>query len=172
MAWLFGAVLVSWAAPCLALPSFPGDVDQFLMMPGLVEKLFPMTMTSAPGCNLCHLDGGGSELGPFGNSLGLSPSTVSDPALFSALASLESTNPRGLDDLKMGINPNTDPAFLSADPSPQYGCTIGSSRREAGRTDVLIWCCIAAMTTVCYRRRRAKPGASARATLRAIGGIT
>jgi hypothetical protein len=110
------------ALPASAEPSFPKDVDTFIMQPGLVEGLFPDS--SQPGCHLCHVNGslGQLPLTPFGTALRIQSTAPSDGELQAALGTLSSTNPRAFMDLEMGQDPNQDPTALSGDPVPQYGC--------------------------------------------------
>jgi hypothetical protein len=105
-----------------AEPNFPATVDAFIMQPGLVEGLF--SDTNPPGCRLCHQNGavGGVPLTAFGTALGIQSTAPSADELTAALKQLQGTNPRAIQDLEMGMNPNSDPAALSDDPVPEYGC--------------------------------------------------
>jgi MYXO-CTERM domain-containing protein len=119
--------VTAWSAPAVASTSFPAVVDQHLKLTGAttVENAYP---PAGMGCLLCHMtpSGGIGTNNTFGAKLrekgavGAEPSTVGP-----ALDALEQVDPRAIDDLVMGINPNDDSEDpVRPLPQPEYGCAM------------------------------------------------
>jgi MYXO-CTERM domain-containing protein len=130
---LVGAALF-WSPSALAHQEYPPAVDSTLGLKKTVETFLPPT-----GCQLCHQgSGGATQLNSFGSllvsSYGLSndPIAAHVPSLEQALMNLEGSDPKAVQDLKNGIDPNTDPVvFENALPAPQYGCSLASQPVES-----------------------------------------
>jgi MYXO-CTERM domain-containing protein len=151
-----GCTLVLTSAPrAQAEPSFPADVDAFIMQPGLVEALYPNS--SPPGCRLCHVNGdiGGIPLTAFGRALGIDSTAPSDGQVQAAMGMLQATNPRPFDDLKMGMDPNGDSVAFSNDPTPQYGCGSIATGARPAKANLGAFAALLALGVALLRRRRA-----------------
>jgi hypothetical protein len=65
-----------------------------------------------------------------------------------ALAAIEASDPLAISDIKMGVNPNDDPKWLSGsastDPVPTYGCGSMSPAPPNGFGNVIVLASIAA----------------------------
>ncbi|MCL2448965.1 MAG: hypothetical protein FWD17_08470, partial [Polyangiaceae bacterium] len=97
---------------------------------------------------------GGTPLTPFGSALGIDSTAPTDAQLQAALGMMQQTNPRALDDLRMGQDPNNDPAALGGDPVPEYGCgSIATSPRPALAT-LVAWAALVGLGVI--RRRYAR----------------
>ncbi len=164
-----GLVLVvaaMWAPRASASATFPAQVDTDLNLPAnWVEHM----VARPDGCLMCHQ----IEMGGFGTTNGFGAEMKRNGAvgtaprtLAAALQAIEASDPLAIDDIKMGLNPNHDPKWLSgsttADPVPTYGC--GSvSRGRPNRVGVvaLLGSLLALFVarTASRRRRAARAGA-------------
>jgi hypothetical protein len=153
-AWAFAAAF-GWASPAWAHPGYPAVVDKSLGLTKTVETIFP-TM----GCQLCHNSpSGADQLKAFGSLLvstyGLSSDMGSehDPSLEQALIGLKASDSAAVEDLQHGVDPNGDPTvFAGALPTPQYGCSMGTSRVDEGLGRS--WLAILPPLAVLLHRRR------------------
>ena len=141
-----------WAGSAYAHPGYPAIIDKTLNVE--VEKIDPPM-----GCQLCHTSdqGGTTTLTKFGTLLvsryGLQSTPAetsgSDASLQGALMGLASEQPRLMQDLASGTDPNVD---VTDDPTPMYGCSL--SRRSTGD-----WTAIAlfgGLVALAYRRRSSR----------------
>jgi hypothetical protein len=137
-----------------ATPTFPGQVDSFLGMPGQVEKIFP-----SMGCHLCHVnDVGGAPYTPFGTLAiidGARP--YSAQLLLDALAKIEIDQPQLIADLKAGKDPNGDMSLANQPLAhvPSYGCGSMAPRAPEGKGTALSVLTIACASLARRRRTRA-----------------
>jgi hypothetical protein len=83
-------------------------------------------------------------------AVGANPSTVRP-----ALLTLQQNDPRAIADLEMGINPNDDPAALSSDPVPKYGCSVRAGVVD-GWAESGSFMAIASLASFVRRRRPRK----------------
>jgi hypothetical protein len=158
------ALFVLWSPPAYGSPAFPAEVDKQLGLTGdmVIEKHIDPTT----GCLLCHVveQGGNGTNNAFGLEMkqagvvGTETQTIGP-----ALAQLAQENPRAIQDIRSGINPNDDPLATSGRPVPQYGC--GS---VAGALDGSAWGggIAAAAGLALARRRRGRTNASRAARTR------
>ena len=148
------AVSVTWGAPALATPEFPGIVEQTL---GLTK----IEIDPPQGCTLCHTtDSGGTSLRPFGLLLqqdGAQP--YQDSTLEAALGAVAQGEPQLIEDIKAGVDPNDDPG-ISSTPTPSYGC---SASRAAPTRSLALSLVAVAVTLVGWRRRRGEVRSARRA---------
>jgi hypothetical protein len=127
VAILFAGPAFAWSSGAQAHPEYPQAIDAALGLKKTVEMILPQS-----GCRLCHTsDSGGTELNSFGSllvsSYGLSndPIAAHVPSLQQALMGLQAGDPKAIEDLKNGVDPNTDSVvFENALPTPQYGCSL------------------------------------------------
>lgn len=147
------ARVLLWSAPASASPSFPAAVDQALGLTGdaIVEKHIDPPM----GCLLCHVveSGGAGTNNAFGHEL-LNAGAMQDvtATIAPALGKIGESNPRAIDDIRSGTNPNDDPAAAGDTPVPQYGC--GSiAGAPNGATSGLAWLGAPLVLAVAWRRR-------------------
>jgi|HubBroStandDraft_4_1064222.scaffolds.fasta_scaffold19680_3 hypothetical protein len=151
-------MVVAWAYPAAASPTFPPVVDQDLDLTGAmtIEK------AAAPpdGCLLCHLteQGGLGTNNQFGTMMLQNGTAPDEPAtLGPALDAVKMIDPRAIQDIIDGINPNDDPAALqSALPVPEYGCAVRSraERRMNGSMPPWVGLATIGFAAVAFRRRR------------------
>jgi MYXO-CTERM domain-containing protein len=119
-------VAMAWTSQAAASTSFPQQVDDHLKLTGAAT--IERAVAPPDGCLLCHQ----TELGGFGTNnafgarlrqngaVGAEPSTVG-----AALDALDRMDPRAIDDIMTGINPNDDPEDdVPPLPQPSYGCTM------------------------------------------------
>jgi hypothetical protein len=106
---------------------FPPVVDTDLHLSGsaTIEK----AVAPPDGCLLCHLteQGGLGTNNRFGLEMLHSGAVAEETATIApALDAIQASDPLAISDIKMGINPNDDPKWLSGststDPVPTYGC--------------------------------------------------
>jgi MYXO-CTERM domain-containing protein len=147
-------LVTAWTVGAAASTSFPSAVDEHLKLTGAltVENAYPPT---GMGCLLCHVTpvGGFGTNNTFGTKLrekgavGAVPSTVGP-----ALDALAQVDPRAIDDLMMGINPNDDPEDpVHPLPQPEYGCAMNG----APSTNDAPWAlALLALAAVAGSRRR------------------
>src|SRR5580658_7609165 len=93
---------------------FPPVVDTDLDLSGssTIEK----AVAPPDGCLLCHLteQGGLGTNNRFGLEMKHNGAVAEETAtLGPALAAIEASDPLAISDIKMGINPNDDPKWLS-----------------------------------------------------------
>ena len=126
---------IVWTGNARAHDGYPLVVKSALQLTAIFDP-----SGGATGCYLCHTDpNGGSPLRPFGSTLvqnyGLSSDMVNeeDSSLMNALTAMEAgPDARLIEDIKKGVDPNTDPGTLSAAlPVPEYGCSVASGPRPA-----------------------------------------
>jgi hypothetical protein len=148
------APVLLWSAPAFASPSFPAAVDQALGLTGdaIVEKHIDPPM----GCLLCHVveSGGAGTNNAFGHEM-LNAGAMQDvtATIAPALATIGESNPRAIDDIRSGTNPNDDPTAAGDTPLPQYGC--GSiAGAPNGAASGLAWG--APLVLAAARRRRGR----------------
>jgi hypothetical protein len=149
------ALLLAFPPAARAEATYPGDVDMALGVPGVVEKMDPPS-----GCQLCHTDpaGGTTTLTPFANDLVAryefpKAAAVEDANVLASLAKLKAAEPKLWADMQAGIDPNSDPVFLSgAPPAPGYGCS--SSGRGGASETGSGWCPALAFGVMLAQRRR------------------
>jgi hypothetical protein len=161
--WLaFAAGLVAAltaAKPAHAQAGYPPIISMTLGVD--MDKIDPPT-----GCQLCHTSSAGSttSLTAFGNRMvykyGLISTSVetaaADQSVVTALNALQADDPKLIEDLQMGIDPNPD---TPSGPIPAYGCsgTVAPSRgrnaTEGGAGLVAVAALAAAVA--CRRLRRA-----------------
>lgn len=149
------AVAIGWASSAEAHPGYPAVVDKSLGLTKTVEAIFPPM-----GCQLCHNSpAGADQLKAFGSLLvstyGLSSDMGSehDPSLEQALIGLKASDPAAVEDLQHGVDPNADTTvFAGALPTPQYGCSVGTSRSDEG--PAASWPAVLAPFAVLFYRRR------------------
>jgi hypothetical protein len=154
-------VAATWAPRASASASFPAQVDTDLNLPSMwVEK----SVAPPDGCLLCHKIeiGGLNTNNGFGAEMKRNGAMATLPkTLAGAFQAIEASDPLAISDIKMGVNPNDDPKWLSGstttDPVPTYGC--GSvSRGRPNRVGVvaLLGSLLALFVArVASRRRRA-----------------
>jgi hypothetical protein len=125
------AAVMLFPAAARSEPTFPPVVDTFIGAPGRVEAMYPDP--SMPGCHLCHVNGstGGLPVTKFGALLGINQTVPTPDELQAALDSLNMTDPRALDDLKMSMDPNEDGSIAGL-PQPNYGCGLSSRTPASG----------------------------------------
>jgi hypothetical protein len=120
---LGSACALSWSGASSATPDFPQVVVQDLSLPGI-------TIDPPQGCTLCHpTDAGGTSLSPFGTLVrqdGAAP--YDENSLRMALAQIELDEPKLIDDIKAGRDPNTDSSAAGVVHAPEYGCGLARSR--------------------------------------------
>jgi hypothetical protein len=127
------AAVLAAATPAHAQTGYPTIIDMTLGVD--VAKIDP-----DHGCQLCHTSsaGGTTSLTPFGSRMvskyGLISTTVetsgADQSLVAALKALQADDPKLIDDLQMGIDPNPD---TPNDPIPEYGCSATPARAPASQ---------------------------------------
>jgi hypothetical protein len=136
--WLAPVVVVAWSTNAFASDTFPQAVDQHLMLSG--ASTVEAKIAPPDGCLLCHVSesGGDGTNNAFGaamkraGAVGTEPNTVGP-----ALEGLKTEEPRAVDDITMGINPNDDPlALQGAPPQPEYGCSVGGPHEASEES----WC--------------------------------
>ncbi len=111
---------LAWSFPSRASTTFPAAVDSHLGLKKTVEQIDP-----PQGCLLCHNNpnGGLGTNNAFGTLMKENGAVAAeDGKIGPALDALAQTDPRAIMDLVSGIDPNADPAALSGDPVPHYGC--------------------------------------------------
>jgi MYXO-CTERM domain-containing protein len=143
------------ATPARAQTGYPTIIDTTLGID--LGKIDPPT-----GCQLCHTSsaGGTTSLTPFGTLMvskyGLISTTVetagADQSLVTALQMLQANDPKLIQDLQMGIDPNAD---APNDPIPEYGCsaTPAPSGAAAGGAALVAAAALAAAVGRRARRR-------------------
>jgi MYXO-CTERM domain-containing protein len=141
------------AKPAHAQAGYPPIIDTTLGID--LGKIDPPT-----GCQLCHTSSAGSttSLTAFGHRMvsryGLISTTVetaaADQSLVSALKALQADDPKLIEDLQMGMDPNAD---TPSGPIPEYGCssTLAPSRAPKGGASLVA---AAALGAAVARRRR------------------
>lgn len=126
--WLLS---IAWPLGAAGSATFPAQVDQTLSLTKTVEQIVPSPSgnSSGNGCLLCHTTeaGGFNTNNAFGTMMKNSGAQGGYPRTVGpAILNLEQADPRAIADLVNGINPNNDPAALSSDPVPQYGCSASA----------------------------------------------
>lgn len=137
------ATLLGSEGAARATPDFPAAADQDLMLPsGWVES----KVDPPDGCHLCHVnESGGMPLTAFGTlmqddgAVAYEATSTAGPAL----KAIESADPRAIADIEKGVDPNTDPTALTADPVPEYGCTTASPRAPSGAAGIVLFAALA-----------------------------
>ncbi len=145
------------AKPAHAQAGYPPIIDTTLGID--LGKIDPPT-----GCQLCHTSsaGGTTSLTAFGNRMvykyGLISTTVetsaADQSLVAALKALQADDPKLIEDLQMGMDPNPD---TPNGPIPEYGCSssIAPSRVPANGAG---FAAAAALAAAVVRRSRRRVG--------------
>lgn len=153
-------VAMAWTSQAAASTSFPQQVDDHLKLTGAAT--IERAVAPPDGCLLCHQ----TELGGFGTNnafgtklrqngaVGAEPGTVGP-----ALDAVEKIDPRAIDDIVMGINPNDDPDDdVPPLPQPSYGCAMNGGAAAGDEAWAASLLAIAALAT--SRRRRRSPSAA------------
>jgi hypothetical protein len=149
---------LAWTRPAAASPTFPAVVDTDLDLTGAMT----IERAAAPpdGCLLCHLteQGGLGTNNAFGSMM-LQNGTAPDETatVGPALDAIKTADPRAIQDIVDGINPNDDPmALQSALPVPEYGCAVGSraERPMTGSKPPWVGLATIGLAAVAFRRRR------------------
>ncbi len=111
-----------------ATPDFPQVLDSDLSLTAKIETTFP-----PDGCLLCHTTevGGKQSLKAFGTlAHQYGASSYNPNSLKAALTAVQGANPKLIDDLKAGKDPNQDSSAGSTLPSPGYGCSATGGGAE------------------------------------------
>jgi MYXO-CTERM domain-containing protein len=144
------------AKPAHAQLGYPLIIDMTLGID--LSKIDPPS-----GCQLCHTDpaGGTASLTAFGNRMvykyGLISTSVetsaADQSVVTALNALQADDPKLIEDLQMGMDPNPD---TPAGPIPAYGCssTVAPSRARNATNGAAGLVAAAVAAAVGRRRRR------------------
>jgi hypothetical protein len=145
------------AKPAHAQAGYPPIIDMTLGID--LAKIDPPT-----GCQLCHTSSAGAttSLTAFGNRMvykyGLISTTVetaaADQSLVSALNALKADDPKLIEDLQTGMDPNPD---TPNGPIPEYGCSstvAPSGARNATKAGAGLVAAAAALAAAVARRRR------------------
>jgi MYXO-CTERM domain-containing protein len=141
------------AKPAHAQAGYPPIIDMTLGID--LGKIDP-----PHGCQLCHTDPAGAttSLTAFGNRMvykyGLISTMVetsaADQSVVTALKALQADDPKLIEDLQMGMDPNPD---TPTGPIPAYGCsgTVAPSSAPQGGAGLVA---AAALAAAVGRRRR------------------
>jgi hypothetical protein len=151
---------IAWSSRADATPDFPAAVDAALDLTGsnTVEAL----VAPHDGCLLCHTTevGGDQNLNRFGSEMHQNGAVQFDANATAggALQAIAMSDPLAISDIKMGINPNDDPKWLSGststDPVPTYGCGSVSPAPPNGFGGAVVLASIAAALIAARSRRR------------------
>jgi hypothetical protein len=116
------AAVALWTAPAWAQNGYPPIIDSTLGVQ--IESFLPQH-----GCQLCHTDpnGGTASLRPFGELMvsryglisTMTETPAADESVATACTQLETGDPKLVEDLRMGMDPNVD----ASEPVPAYGCS-------------------------------------------------
>jgi hypothetical protein len=144
--------VVAWCSRAMATDGFPNEADTHLgLAKGSIAKVAP-----PDGCKLCHVNGsaGGDPLTAFGTLMKANGAVKNQNATVGgALDAIAASQPRLIDDLKKGIDPNSDRdagTDVNARPVPQYGCGSVSGRKPDGGA---LWLVVGAILVRVARRR-------------------
>jgi len=162
LALLCLTALTGWSLGAAGSSTFPAEVDQHLKLSG--SATIENAVAPPHGCLLCHTteQGGfmtnnafGAELRQQG-AIGTRPSTVGP-----ALDAVEMIDPRAIDDIRMGINPNDDHSNpTTALPQPSFGCSL-SADRGGERRGGLGWLGILGSVALLWLRGARRPARGA-----------
>jgi hypothetical protein len=132
-----------------ATPDFPAAVDAALHLTG--SNTVEEAVAPRDGCLLCHTTeaGGDQNLDHFGSEMLRNGAVQYEPGTVAgALQAIAMSDPLAISDIKMGINPNDDPKWLSGatstDPVPTYGCGSVSPAPPNGFGGAVVLASIAA----------------------------
>jgi hypothetical protein len=150
------ALALAWSGRAAATQDFPGVVKDTLELPAI-------TVDPPQGCRLCHeTDEGGAALRSFGKLMqqyGVKP--YDEGSLKIALAQLNLDEPRLIDDIRAGRDPNDDTNGQANLHQPEYGCSV-SDARGAGSSPTpfaaLVGLAIAAVASIRRSRRGSRRG--------------